>query len=394
MAIHHLIAPGPTGGAERLVLTGVRGLVARGVPVTLHVLRDGRAAEAVDSFVAQARQAPEPPQIRVHPTSGAFDMGFVPALARRLRAESSPPMLHAHGHKAVLAASLLGALVPGLRTVATHHGTTAHTARQRLNEHLMRWAYGGFDRVVAVTDADLPPLERSAGARVRLVENCLSAPVAMSAPRPHVESDRLRLAFIGRLSPEKGAHVLLEALNDPLLERQFELSIHGDGPERAALEQYAVAHRLPVRFHGFTRDIAAALVASDVVVMPSLREGLPLTAIEARVAGRVLVASSVGALPGLVRNGVDGALCPAGDVGALRGVLHRATREFPRWQDGARQGQPAFARRFSLDRWLDETCDLYSELTGAGRAQGVSPAAQRDGTVAHHIGGSPHHARA
>src|SRR5207244_2086181 len=76
-----------------------------------------------------------------------------------------------------------------------------------------------------------------------------------------------------------------------------------------------------VRFTGFRSDVAACLAAADLVVLPSLREGLGVAALEAMAAGRPLVASRVGGLPEVVLHEVTGLLVPPGDPGALGTAL-------------------------------------------------------------------------
>jgi glycosyltransferase involved in cell wall biosynthesis len=120
--------------------------------------------------------------------------------------------------------------------------------------------------------------------------------------------------YLGRLSPEKGLEVLLRAWGDvdaPLL-------IAGDGPDRDRLESSAPDH---VRFLGTISPARAEEVVQGAraLILPSTSyEGAPRSIAEAYAAGVPVIASRLGGLPELVREGTSGVLVPPGDPGALR----------------------------------------------------------------------------
>jgi glycosyltransferase involved in cell wall biosynthesis len=124
------------------------------------------------------------------------------------------------------------------------------------------------------------------------------------------------VAVIGRLAPEKGHRVLFEAARGI----PATLLLAGDGPIRDPLR--AASRDLDAQFLGYREDARDVFAAADVIALPSLTEGFPLTALEALALGRCVVASAVGELPELLGNGA-GILVPAGDAGALSAALRR-----------------------------------------------------------------------
>lgn len=134
----------------------------------------------------------------------------------------------------------------------------------------------------------------------------------------------LVLVVVARLRREKGLHHLLAAL--PLLVGTLPEPVHlvvvGEGPQEAELREGVPSSRPgEVRFVGRRDDVAPWYTLGDVVVLPSMHEGLPLAAIEAMASARPIVASAVGGLPELVDDGVTGTLVPPGDPAALARAL-------------------------------------------------------------------------
>ena len=153
---------------------------------------------------------------------------------------------------------------------------------------------------------------------------------------PSIVPEAPRLVCVARLSPEKGIFVLLRAAQR--LVRQdvrFELSLLGDGPDRAALELEAGRLGLDgcVRFEGWaSRDTVEERVrGSRALVLPSFGEGLPVVIMEALALRRPVIATRVNGVPELVEHGRCGWLVTPGSDGelfeAMRDALTRPATE-------------------------------------------------------------------
>ena len=147
---------------------------------------------------------------------------------------------------------------------------------------------------------------------------------------------------VTRLMPAKGNHYLIEAARtviDHVPDVHF--CIVGEGELLGDLESQArrlgIAQR--VRFSGYTRDVAGALAAFDVVAFPSLWEGTPLTAFEALAAGRPIVATDADGLIDILHDGHDAVLVPKRDSNALARAVTALLR------DGSQRDQLATAAR-------------------------------------------------
>ncbi len=128
-----------------------------------------------------------------------------------------------------------------------------------------------------------------------------------------------RLLFVGRLAAVKGLPVLLKALRS--LSGDWQLTVIGDGPARTALQ--AQAQGLPVEFLGYRSqsDVAEALRETDIFVLPSFAEGVPVVLMEAMASGVPVITTQIAGIPELVQEGVSGHLVPPGDAEALRSAI-------------------------------------------------------------------------
>jgi glycogen synthase len=138
-----------------------------------------------------------------------------------------------------------------------------------------------------------------------------------------------RVGYVGRLAEQKRPDLLVEAFGD--LEEPASLVLVGDGPLRPQVE--AAVRRSPARdritLHGFVPHdrVPAVLRSLDVLVLPSIYEEMGSVLAEAMACGLPVVASDVGGIPDVVRDGETGILVPPGDVSALTKALDGVVRD-------------------------------------------------------------------
>jgi glycosyltransferase involved in cell wall biosynthesis len=181
------------------------------------------------------------------------------------------------------------------------------------------------------------------------------------------KDDDLIIGCIGRLEPEKGQTVLLQAF-DGLHRRhpRTRLLLVGDGGERARLERTAASLRFngAIRFVGTREDVPELLATCDIVALPSFHEGLPMALLEAMAAGRPVVASAVGGVPHLIRDGETGVLVAPGDHAALQEALGRLAEDEATRRRLAASAMRLVEERFGFDRTLQRYEELYREVLG------------------------------
>jgi glycosyltransferase involved in cell wall biosynthesis len=186
--------------------------------------------------------------------------------------------------------------------------------------------------------------------RLRVIGNAVDVPEATEADEP----PPWRFLFVGRLVGQKDLPTLIAAARRL---RDAEVWIVGDGPLEGALRRDAAG--APVRFLGRQphERIAELLRDCRALVLCSLEEGMPNVVLEALAHGRPVVATAVGAVPELVRDGVNGMLVPVGDVEALAAALE-GMRDEATWRRFAAAARPS-ALRFA---WPELVARVEREL--------------------------------
>ncbi|HWJ39694.1 MAG TPA: glycosyltransferase [Candidatus Limnocylindrales bacterium] len=175
---------------------------------------------------------------------------------------------------------------------------------------------------------------------------------------------------MARLDDQKGHRHLLDAIAILAPRRPNLVTLlAGDGPLEQSLRAQCAALGLTdrVRFLGYRRDVPELLEAADLVVLPSLYEGLPLTAIEALAAGRPMVATEVDGTPEVVIHERTGLLVPPANPVALAAAIERLLDDPALAARLASDGYEFVHENFALQRQIEQTAALYSELTGLGR---------------------------
>ena len=291
-------------------------------------------------------------------------------LVRVLRRER-PDIVHANSSKAGVLGRAAARLAGVPIRIFTVHGW-AFSAYSGASGRLYRWADRAVRPLTTVAIC-VSERERSAGVEAGTCdpERTVVIPNAVdvsSAPQAAPEHEKAQIVAVGRLKPPKDFLTLLRAL--AVLPRgTFEAVIVGDGPDRTRLarEIDELGIEESVQLLGERSDVPALLAESDVFVLSSKSEGLPVSVLEAMAAGLPTVASRVGGVPELVADGEQGLLVPPGDVGALAAALARliaepATRR--RLGDAARARAEA---QFGLEPFRQAHVELYSrELARRG----------------------------
>ena len=358
-------------GSDRMLAESVAGLVGRGHRVTVALPGPGPLAEVLEELGAEVVSCPMPVlrKSALSPRGAATLLrdvvrGTVPAV-RLLRRRGAAGV---YVSTQVIPLWALLARLLGRRAVTHVH--EAEGTAPRLLRLLLALPVLLADRIVVnsrysrdVLLGSLPgALARGAGRRSTVVYNGVAGPPHGPAARPEL-TGRLRLLYVGRLSPRKGPHVALAALAE-LRARgcDAELTLAGSvfpGYEWYEAELRASATTLgvddAVRLIGFVPDVWGALGSSDVVLIPSLQdEPFGNTAVEAVLAARPVVVSATSGLREAVHGFGSAQAVPPGDAAAWADAIERVAGSWPTYAQTAQADAAQARRRYDVRRYRSE----------------------------------------
>jgi glycosyltransferase involved in cell wall biosynthesis len=179
------------------------------------------------------------------------------------------------------------------------------------------------------------------------------------------EEKGIVLLHVGRFAPQKNHLLLVEAFALAVKEYPaMKLWLVGDGPLKPAVEKIIVEIGLErkVLFLGIRDDVPRLLAASDLFVLSSDYEGVPLSVLEAMAAGKPVVATTVGGVPELVEDGVTGFLVPPRDPKVLAQGILRLAKDADLRQRMGKAAQERALERFDISRTAREYEALYLKL--------------------------------
>ncbi|HKX19324.1 MAG TPA: glycosyltransferase family 4 protein [bacterium] len=382
----------PFGGVEQSALSLLAGLDRRHwQPVLLHYSWPDAAlllqrAKDLDTGVRGVRRA------RVHdPLSTVAE---VPAFLRALRRER-PAVLHVHVNWPLssLAGLIAGHLAGVPAVVATVHLFPAVSLMPpdgsiptlpgcpRFEWGLQRWASSYANCFVAVSSEIAERLHqdfRVPRDKIHIVPNGISPshfdvpPDAALRAILNGGTHRAVVLTTARLAREKGHRYLLEAAAR-VPDAMFVLV--GDGPERTALESQARQLGLSERvtFLGFRRDVPSLLACSDLVVLPSLFEGLSVSLLEAMAAGRAVIASAIAGVTEVVVHGETGLVVPPKDSSALAAAIRTLLADPTLATRLGAAGKTRAAKLFSATAMSESVMQIYERALRARNGASSRP---------------------
>jgi glycosyltransferase involved in cell wall biosynthesis len=367
MHIVHLTASIFYGGPERQMLGLAKALPPDYRSSFLSFSEDGRG----QSFVEQVRAAGFDGDVLAYDTPWLLDAAR--ELAGRLRAARADVLL-CHGYKANLVGRM-AARRTGTPVLAVSRGWTGENLKVRLYETIDRLHLRYMDHVICVSEAQARKV-RAVGfppKRTTIIRNSARANSFRDpdpAGRKLLESffatpgQRLVVAA-GRLSPDKGFQVLIEAVRrvapaDPAAR----FLVFGRGAWHDELQWRIKAAGLGEVFvlGGFRDDLDRLLPSADLFVLPSFTEGLPNVVLEASAAGVPVVATAVGGTPEVLADGITGYLVPAGDADVLAKRVGELLGNEPLRQRMGQAGRQRVCTLFTFEAQAVAYRRLFAEL--------------------------------
>lgn len=372
LTILHVLAPAKTGGLESVVRMLASGHAKLGHRVVAAACAS--ASDGLHPFV-QAMRGDGVETLQVS-SSCLNDLRELYDICRSTR----PMVIHTHGYRSDVLGLILARRL-SIHTISTVHGFTGGGPRNSAYEMIDRLALRGFDAVVAVSNTLGRQLGRYVPRRhLHVVRNAYYEATQESSmgysgtggadlfSQRHFLRAQLGVpdtakvvGWVGRLSWEKGADVMIRAL--ALCADNVVLALIGDGPERSSLEQLAVECGVAERivWCGSRTNAAGYFPAFDVFALSSRTEGTPIVLFEAMAASVPIVATRVGGVPDVLSDR-EGKLVPAQDHRALASGIMAALSYPYVTRERAAAARARLRKEFSITPWLNKYEELYRQI--------------------------------
>jgi len=286
---------------------------------------------------------------------------------RKVLKELNPDLAATHSNKA----GLLGRLAArslSIPVVHTSHGFLfsgrPYSLAGRFYRLMEKLAAGLGHKVIAVSQSEFTAAQKYnviPAEKMVLVHNGLPDPEPKKIALPDAEPPRL--VMVARFAEPKDHLTLIGSLAN-LKDLSWNLQLVGDGPGKDRAErlvnQLGLADR--VVFPGVCTDTISILADCQVFILSSLREGFPLSILEAMRTGLPVVATAVGGVGEAVVEGKTGFLVPPGEVNELQKKLEVLIRDPQLRKEMGRAGRERYLEHFTLDRMVEKTTIVYREI--------------------------------
>ena len=366
LKILQVIGGGEKGGSRSHIIDLCIGLGEAGHEAEIVCLLE-------DVVAASAREHIIP--VTVMPMSNIFDLRAVGKLAGYIKRQR-PDIVHTHGVRANFVGRL-AASSAGVPIVTTVHSSIyqdySHPLKKLLYHRIEKLTRKYTHRFIAVAGSLKQELEGDGipVQKIDVVYNGIKPEFVRETDGPSLREELALVAdvpiliTIGRMEAVKNQEMFLRVC--ALLKEQG-VACHGvlvgDGPLAGELKEKAAELDLQgdISFLGFRKDIYRLLSGSDIFLLTSKMEGLPITLLEAMAAGTPAVVSAVGGMPEVISLAENGLTFAAGDVEDCAGRIKELLDNPDLRQQMASKGREALEKYFSYSAFVSNTLAVYQKM--------------------------------
>ncbi|MEW6295830.1 MAG: glycosyltransferase family 4 protein [Candidatus Diapherotrites archaeon] len=269
-----------------------------------------------------------------------------------------------HCHYALTAVPFLG-LRPLVYTEHNWYNLPGMDFHRTFFTHLFDSAqkkvYDKADRIIALSSE----IKKIIQSKVREKEKVEFIPnfvnTKIFAPKKKIPN---RILFAGRLAKEKGLDLLLNALK---AEKDYELIIAGEGPERKALEQLASRNKIKAKFLGFVphKELPALFSSASIFVLPSYFEVMPVVILEAMASGCAVIASDAFGIRDQIDNEKNGLIFRKGNARQLKQKIKALLKDEGKARELGRNARHKALKEFDAQIIAGKIESLYREVLEA-----------------------------
>jgi glycosyltransferase involved in cell wall biosynthesis len=285
------------------------------------------------------------------------------ALIRRI----NPVVIHAHSSKAGVVARVAGWRC-GVPTVFTAHGWGFSPGTPKLRRFVAfvveRLLSTISTKIICVSESDRQQALKLGVGNRRKLATVRYGIYNTTVPQANPGLEPVKMIMVARFNEQKDQATLLRAIAR-LKHHSLHLNLAGSGPSfetcKALAVELGISDRLS--FLGDRRDVPELLQQSQVFILSTHYEGLPISILEAMRCGLPVIGSSVNGIPEEVEQGQTGFVVPPRDPEALAKALDRILSSSELRISMGIAAKAKFEREFTIDRMTDETQMIYAEVS-------------------------------
>jgi glycosyltransferase involved in cell wall biosynthesis len=215
---------------------------------------------------------------------------------------------------------------------------------QKVRDDLLSVKIGNFEKFAVV----------GPGLEIRTMPGRKEAQRALG-----LQNHQFTVGWVGRLVPIKAPHRIIEiAKACALIQAHVRFLIVGDGPLRRELEELVTKENLSIQFLGWQSEIEPVLAVTDLMLLTSLNEGMPVSLIEAQMAGIPVISTKVGSVSEVVHNSISG-YCLDYAPSEFAQKIHEISNNPILYKEFSASAKVNAQQNFSLKRLVDDYADLY-----------------------------------
>jgi glycosyltransferase involved in cell wall biosynthesis len=373
LVLHTRVTIGAGGGPEKTIVNSPCFLANQGFPMLCAYMR---APGDEDFDLLLDRASVTGATIIPVDDSGPFDWRIIQRFNAICR-EHRPSIWHGHDYKSNFVGLFANRAHP-MRLITTVHGYVEKTLKLRLSYGLDRFVLRNYDHVICVSE-DLHELMLERGLSpekctyvpngIDIEEFRRTEPSDKAKERAGVAPGRLVFGAVGRLSPEKGFDLLIEAFQEAQARTKVdcELWIAGTGLEHGRLARMIEDLELGDRAKllGFRSDLNELFHAMDGFILSSLREGIPNVVLEAMAYSVPMVCARVAGVPNVVDDEEQGLLVDCGSAPALVPALERLMADGKLRARLASSARTRVEQRHSFAHRMERVKEIYEQVLAA-----------------------------
>lgn len=378
MRILYLIDSVKFGGAEMLLLTMAQALAAEHEISVIYFTHGPLYEDFIRSGIKISRISKR----------GWKDPLLFPKLVALMRKEK-PDVVHTHLSKSDLFGLMAAALAGVPVRISSIHNVDPWRQNKLFSAFMRQWTQVAHHHIAVsekvreyVLQTSKYPVEKLTTVDNGIDLDRFNPATVTPFDRTifNIPADAPVIVKIARLEDSKAHHILLDAAAKVMKDMpNVRFLIVGDGPLRPNLEAQRDGLGLQgqVIFAGIQRDIPGIMAIANIVTFSSAWEGLPVAMLEGMAMGRAIVSTSVGGIPNLVEDGVNGVLVPSGDSSALAEGLLRVLRDPEFAAQLSANARKTIETSFSASAMHQRILDLYTTILEKN-APGVNYVAQHN----------------